>query len=316
MDHNIVKLRIRLASASPRQLLRRLYRSADPFRHAFQSLACRSGRQACRDCHRCSSCPYHAVFGQELSVDAAALRRFQKPPLPFVFDFPAAADHAHGSEQLECGLILVGSAIRHLQDFIGALQAVIRSHDITAECGAVAISGLASIDQAGNAFQIPLTSGQAVVHELAVLDLHGILDMRPLSDSRVSLRFLTPWRLMRQGHLVREFRADTFLRALMRRVSSLMYYYCGWEMEADFKVCSDMAGMIALSAPEFGFCGGDGGAWGQAGITGSGVLLGDVTELLPFLLLGELLHLGKGASFGMGRFELAFSHGIDKENLS
>jgi CRISPR/Cas system endoribonuclease Cas6 (RAMP superfamily) len=39
---------------------------------------------------------------------------------------------------------------------------------------------------------------------------------------------------------------------------------------------------------------------------GDGVLNGDFNELMPFLALGEYLHLGKGASYGMGQYRLAW----------
>jgi CRISPR/Cas system endoribonuclease Cas6 (RAMP superfamily) len=42
------------------------------------------------------------------------------------------------------------------------------------------------------------------------------------------------------------------------------------------------------------------------GLIGSFAFKGDLEPALPFLRLGELLHVGKGTSFGLGRYRLRF----------
>jgi hypothetical protein len=47
------------------------------------------------------------------------------------------------------------------------------------------------------------------------------------------------------------------------------------------------------------------GCWmPQGGWVGDVRYRGDVAPFLPFLKCGELVHVGKGTSFGMGRFEI------------
>jgi CRISPR/Cas system endoribonuclease Cas6 (RAMP superfamily) len=42
----------------------------------------------------------------------------------------------------------------------------------------------------------------------------------------------------------------------------------------------------------------------MTGLIGYGSFSGDARDLMPFLVAGLYVHAGKGASFGMGRYEL------------
>ena len=42
----------------------------------------------------------------------------------------------------------------------------------------------------------------------------------------------------------------------------------------------------------------------MGGILGRVTFSGDLTEFMPYLLLGGHLHVGKGTSFGLGKYEI------------
>ena len=42
----------------------------------------------------------------------------------------------------------------------------------------------------------------------------------------------------------------------------------------------------------------------MGGFVGSITFEGDFEKFLPFLLLGEFIHVGKGTSFGLGKYEI------------
>jgi CRISPR/Cas system endoribonuclease Cas6 (RAMP superfamily) len=42
----------------------------------------------------------------------------------------------------------------------------------------------------------------------------------------------------------------------------------------------------------------------MGGFTGSIVFKGDFEKFIPFLILGEYIHVGKGTSFGLGKYEI------------
>ena len=42
----------------------------------------------------------------------------------------------------------------------------------------------------------------------------------------------------------------------------------------------------------------------MCGVVGEMIFRGDLTQFLPYLRLGEILHIGKGTAYGLGRYSL------------
>jgi hypothetical protein len=141
---------------------------------------------------------------------------------------------------------------------------------------------------------------------LVTLDAQGVVDSRCRPTDAVGVTFITPLKLAKTGRIMCSFDAGQFVRSLMRRVSALTYYYCGYEMRDNFREYAHAANCIELLEDNFFYA--DAGRRSPAlcGVMGDGVLNGDFNDLMPFLALGEYLHLGKGASYGMGQYRLAW----------
>jgi len=138
-----------------------------------------------------------------------------------------------------------------------------------------------------------------------ILTADGLRESRTLSSSSITLKFATPLRILLEGKPLRVFAASYFLRSLIRRLSSLAYYYGGGELELDFKWLARQSAAIAGSAEQCYWQDWGATADGRlSGVTGEVLLTGDLTDFHPFLLLGEYFHAGKGASFGLGRYRL------------
>ena len=50
----------------------------------------------------------------------------------------------------------------------------------------------------------------------------------------------------------------------------------------------------------------------MGGFVGSITFEGDLKGFLPFLLLGEYIHMGKGTSFGLGKYEIMWPGNVSK----
>jgi hypothetical protein len=143
---------------------------------------------------------------------------------------------------------------------------------------------------------------------LVVLSIKGLLEERNWGESHLYIRLTSPLRLIRDGRPLDRFDFSGFARSLMRRVSSLAYYYAACECSCDFKELSLQAAAVVCLDDHFLKTQGRGGK--LSGITGYGRFSGDFSGLMPFLVAGLYVHAGKGASFGMGRYEL---HSGDRE---
>jgi len=253
-----------------------------------QALSCR--RSDCTGCRSLAGCPYPANFGQLISRDPEGVRRHQKPPLPFVFQFPILPASPNRGRTVECALTLLGSAVQEAAAYIAAVGLLLKGMraellQVEAECPG-----------GGRA---PVTPG-----EQPALPLLGALDpagLGPLAPDQVGLCFLTPVKLSHEGRLLKSFSFAQLARALMRRVSSLAYYYEGAEPPLDCRWLSQRSVAVETVHSDCRPV-----SWGgrPAGIIGSVRFSG---ELEPFHLLlqsGVATQLGKGASFGFGAYRL------------
>lgn len=294
MDFNLVDLVLRIRCDDISTLARYLYSSGGEFAQFCRTVACRWPGRDCRVCSAACDCGWHLVFGQELTTDPEALRRHQKPPLPFSFSFPVAGSTCV-SDELVCGLVVAGTAIPYLEMLLTGFAAMLKEL-----CGQLA--GVSSCDYHG--MELALGNGSSIAQpgNLVVLSSRGILESRPWGSQSLLIGLRSPLRLVSNGRQQRRFEFSTFARNLLRRVSAMAYYYGQCRMDQDFRALSHLAEQVVCD--EYVFTWGRSGSAAMSGLTGHGRFSGNFTELIPFLVLGSYLHAGKGAAFGFGSFEL------------
>lgn len=266
-----------------------LFSCRSDFDAAFRkAVSCR--RPDCTGCLSSGSCPYPGNFGQKIARDPEAVKRHQKPPLPFVFRFPVLPPAPNHGRTLECALTLIGSAVQEAGCYIAAVRLLLErlpavGVGVEAECpggGRAAVSG-------GDHPALPL---------LSALDP---TDAGPLPPDSATICLLTPLKLMNEGRLLKQFTFSQFARALMRRVSSLAYHYEGAEPQLDYRWLSQGSEAIETVSYDCRFV-----SWGSrpAGIIGSASFRGDLEPFHLLLQLGLASQLGKGASFGFGSYRM------------
>jgi len=128
--------------------------------------------------------------------------------------------------------------------------------------------------------------------------------------TRLGLDFLTITRIKFEENYVHHIELHMLIRSLLRRLSSLAYFHHGWELELDFTGLIERAAEVRLVK--------DGTRWvdweryssrqdnkvNMGGLVGRVEYEGYLDEFLPLLRLGELVHVGKGAVFGMGKYKV------------
>jgi hypothetical protein len=127
---------------------------------------------------------------------------------------------------------------------------------------------------------------------------------------RVSLRFLTPARIRVENDLQSGLSFQLLVRSLLRRVSTLAAVHGGGGLELDYKALVEAAASVKARVSRLVWWDLDrysnrqqtklklGGFIGEVGYEGEGI-----AEFLPLLIAGELLHVGTGTSFGLGKYE-------------
>lgn len=240
-------------------------------------------------------CPCRATFAQRLSADPAALRRFQKPPLPFAFNIPLLNCPERG--ELELTLTIVGDATANLDLYLETLQYLFRNYSPWG----VSLQAVAAVAADGSRQLLGRGSDRL---DLASIPFRSFAESGRVpvgSGGPLTMAIRTPLRLLHDGKPLRSLAFAPLSGALCRRVSALAYYYGGVELDDDFKWLATRSRTIDSSDAQLEWVN-----WGGTlqGLIGSVCYQGELEEFLPFLRLGALLNVGKGASYGMGSYLL------------
>jgi CRISPR-associated endoribonuclease Cas6 len=132
-------------------------------------------------------------------------------------------------------------------------------------------------------------------------------DTSALSDS-LTLRFLTPARLVYGGSLADSLDFHVLIRVLLRRLSNLAYFHCDTELQLDFRGLIAAAEQVQTVSSHLWWYDWERYSARQdtrmklGGFLGSVTYQGDLQPFIPMLQLGAFVHVGKGTSFGLGKY--------------
>jgi|TARA_Y100000031_G_C8247055_1_gene398623 hypothetical protein len=278
--------------------------------HAFRRVECSRQRHDCQDCFLQDECIYYRYF----------LRTHhgkKQPVRPYIIEAP------HGNpmvvepgELISFMFILVGESLKHLLKFFAVFEAM-------GECG------LGKGWRKGD--------GRCYLETVYCVGDEGYISLYPQKDRRAAMpaplkrrwsefcqpidrplekirvRFLTPTRIQLDGKLIDRVPFYALVARLLDRILDLDREYCGGGLS--FPV-EDLV-KLAQSEVEIAE---DRTAWYDweryssrqnsrmkfGGITGEIVYRGNLTPFIPYLLLGEYIHVGKQATFGNGTIKVDF----------
>ena len=250
-------------------------------------------------CNGGPACPCRTIFDQNLTTDPSALRRYQKPPLPFAFKIPLLPEKSVKEASVEISLVIAGEVIRHLDLFLRAVNLLFTAPGRLSSWKVIRTEA-ASEDGS----RIPILSNGAGSEftDLPVLSFDELFSRSCGPCSRVTIEFMTPLRLMHKGAPLREIEFSALAGGLFRRISSLAYYYGGEELTHDFKWLAERSREISCSRSNLGWINRGSGLQGVEGVA---TFCGELADFIPFLSLGSRLNIGKGAAYGMGSYRFS-----------
>jgi len=296
MNTAFIQLHFRLERPAAKLTPQSLFAIRQQFPSAFRRASGCLGIDNC--CGAGPDCPCRLVFEQRLTPDPSALRRYQKPPLPFAFKIPLLPESCRQGSEVELSLVIAGAAISHLDLFVSAVK------HMFAPSGIFKGWSLGTVEAAagdGTRTVIPVGGAGSEFSSLPLLSFDELFSPGCVSCQRVTINFLTPLRLLHKGAPLRDIPFSAVAGALFRRISSLAYYYGGEELPHDFKWLAEKSREISCSSSDLRWVNRGGGL---QGVEGEAVFFGELTDFIPFLTLGSRLNIGKGASYGMGGYEL------------
>lgn len=305
-------------AAGPRGLVVPPYKGSTlrgGFASTFRRLACAAHFDTCKDCSLKDACPYHVVFETSPPPGSQALRNLSDIPRPFILEPPLEdkTDYAPGAN-LAFNLILTGQAIPLFPYFVVTLEELGhlgmgtgRRPFKLAEIAAFSLlDGYREIVYRGA--DRTIRGGEHPMTTAAEIWAAASRGAGEKWSGRVQLSFLTPTRITHQANFARVPEFHVVIRNLLRRISSLAYFHNGHVWEVDFAGIIQEATRVALV--ENRTCWQDWQRYSSrqdkkiplGGLVGEAVYDGVPGEFWPLLRLGEVLHVGKGVVFGLGKY--------------
>lgn len=275
-------------------------------------------RQHCRGCPALAGCPVSFLLA---TVDEDG-RRGADVPRPYVVEPPQRANGIYRpGEPFAFGLTVFARALSLFPYVIVAARRLEeegigrKAPDARGQwrSGRFAISRVVAHN--------PLTGEQQVVHQrgqdlvavpaVPVIHAHVLARARHLAGrGRLALAFLTPVRVVEDGRPLRRPLFRPLFQRLLERLSSLWEEYGGQELPIAYADLMARAAGVRLVCDETtwlevrGYSTRQGAPKQLDGFVGRATYEGDFDALLPWLVWGELSHVGKDAVKGCGLYRV------------
>ena len=280
------------------------------FGHAFRHAVCVEREKECVECSFRSKCVYSYVF--ETSVPHEDGKQHDKDvPHPFIIVPPINERRHYGTnDRLDFDLVLIGRAVEYMPYFIFAFEEVGR-------VGVGKNKGQYSLEKViglNNGKEKLIYDGKShFKDDFHTRDSEEIMkDIDSCDPHHVKLRFLTPARIKYNGKFIDNANFEIVIRNLLRRLSSLAEIHCGEKWELDWKGLIERTKVIKTVHSDL--------VWkdwerysrrqdtkmNMGGFLGDITFEGDLAEFMPYLKLGEFLHIGKGTVFGLGKYDIIY----------
>jgi len=283
------------------------------FGQVFKSIVCPMHETFCIHSSRGEPCVYDEVFNTPIPSGSAVMRKYPYVPHPFVLTPPLdRRTHFAAGEMLNLELALVGKAIPRLAYFIHTLEELGR-RGLGPRRSRYRIVAVQSLKRH------PGTPEYIAVYNGTTRKVVGAPHVFQGSDFQAgsagtrtaTLSLLTPSRIISGEHLAFQLPFNTLLRALLRRIGLLAYFHCGRGADVSLiRSLIERAGSIRTIRSTLHWR-----DWSRfstrqhtsmklGGLVGEVTYEGHLTAFLPALRAGELVHVGKGTSFGLGKYVL------------
>jgi hypothetical protein len=282
------------------------------FGHAFRAVACPS--RIDEPCPIPAQCPYHLIFETSPPPGSEALRTHDDIPRPFVIA-PADLQQAGGDgqvrrvfqqgDEVSFELILIGRAQEFFPYFVVALREV---NQMGRGRQPVELRTIDALGPGADQSRVVYTASENLVRGSAESISLGVGEPQP--SGPLTIEFLTQTRLKHEGRFVRTPEFQILFRRLLGRLSSLSRFHCGAPIEVDFRGLIDAAASIRLTQDDTKWT-----RWQRyssrqdrrmewEGIVGRATYEGDFASFWKYLRFGQFVHVGHGATFGLGRYRV------------
>jgi len=278
------------------------------FGNVFKKIVCPVRYRDCSTCLLRNRCLYVYIFETPPPEKTRFMKKYIAAPHPFVIEPTTETKTLYEpGERLSFGLVLIGRAIEYLPYFIYTFE----------EIGRIGIGkgrGRYILREVYDTNNPASPVYDAEDKRLETSGRYALTIKRFTTDSNVRqilITFLTPTRIVFDGHLVDDPEFHVIIRNLIRRIALLSYFHCGGD-PSGFDFSGFISGAAGVKKETSTLRWHDWERYSSrqdtrmklGGFTGEAIFRGDISGFIPYLKAGEYIHIGKGTSFGLGRYVL------------
>lgn len=282
------------------------------FGSVLKHSVCVERERECVQCVHRYKCIYSYVFKTLIPKEAKEGKRSKDEyvPHPLIIEPPLDKRQFYGIEdKLDFHLILLGRAIDYIPYIIFAFEELGRI-GIGKDNGKFSLEKVISFNKDR---EILIYDGDSHFRDdLQVMDSAELVrDAAQLNYHQVTFHFLTPTRIKNEGKYTINIDFVIILRNLLRRLSLLAEVHCDEKWELEWKELIEMANdRVSTVSSELKchhwkrYSRSQGKKIKMDGFLGEITFEGELAEFMPFIKLGELLHMGKGTVYGLGKYKI------------
>ena len=269
------------------------------FGHVFRRITCINKGEDCDNCQFNETCVFRFVFDTQPPANSSRMRKYNKVPRPFtlfvISDTPKAFD---------VNIKLFGNSVKYLPYFTNSFIAL----------------GNIGLGKERTKFELQqvqdLTSGNLLFEEGKHTNNRPLNREFDLNDKnlrgpeKLQIHLETPLSLRKNGSQLIQIDFDSFIMTLMRRIGNIFYFHQGIEADIDYKHIKKLASEVEVIEDETipvsrsRYSTRQNQKFNMDGILGNFTVFGNLNEIYKYLKLGEVIQVGRGTTFGQGKYKL------------
>lgn len=287
------------------------------FGYAFKRVVCAIRDKECNDCLLKEKCVYSYVFETPPPSNTKIMRKYTSAPHPFIIEPPPEKTRGYKpGDEISFGLTLIGKAIDYLPYFIYTFSELgnigIGNTRGRYELKAVRSSelGVKSDTEQKTIYSSDTKTLKSFKPSILNLEFE-ISNSQTQNSQLLTLNFLTPTRIIYNSHLTIDLEFHVLIRQLLRRLSLLSYFHCGVDPSGwDFKRIIEKSKKVIIKQRKLRWYDWERYSFRQDTRMKMGGFIGEITfegNIEPFMSIikaGEVLRVGKGTGFGLGKYEI------------
>ena len=296
------------------------------FGYILRDITCMGNEQQCeKQCQFPGKCIYSKCFETPVPADSPVLRGQTYAPHPFVLEPPRTGKlHYAPGDTFSCNLILIGEAIEVLPWIIFAFfrmaEQRIGIRNERGRCQLMKVESLPARD--GDACQTIYTAeSEMLTDDGLILRLDDVMQAAPPVTDEIQLEFLTPTSIKVNGRWTSNLTFEYLIRNLLRRIRFLSLCHCGEDLDVDAHTLIAAARSVRHT-PDLQWLRRDRYSYRaeksvpMGGFIGRIRFSGELEPFLPFIYLGEYLHIGHHTAFGFGQYRIVRERNLGRRDLA